>query len=326
MAIDRHRCVSCTTCDAFACAVDAKNDLATRVIPQLVARGLVLRPSTVVVGAETAGGRVRSLKAADAVSGEQLRFEGDRIIVAAGALATPHLLLASGLDRSNPAGHAVGRYLMRHCNAMMYGYFASPPNPEEVHHKQLAIHDFYFGDERVPELGKLGNIQQVMAPPVSLIRAMLPRALHAGATALVSNLTGLLAVAEDQPSAANGVAIDASRTDRNGLPAAIISHRYTPRDLAARRALLYRARQILRRAGARFTVTWNVNTFSHAIGTVRMGDDPETAPLDRDCRFRGLENLWVTDGSVFPTSAGVNPSLTIAANALRVGRLLAADS
>jgi choline dehydrogenase-like flavoprotein len=326
MAIDHQRCASCTTCDAFACAISAKNDLATSVIPRLVAGGLVLRPLTVAICIETSGNRARSLTAMDAASGERLQFSADRIIIAAGALATPHLLLASGLDRSNPAGHAVGRYLMRHCNAMMYGYFAAPPNPEEVHHKQLAIHDFYFGDDRVPDLGKLGNIQQVMAPPVSLIRAMLPRALHAGATALVSNLTGLLAIAEDQPSAANRVVLDTSRTDRFGLPAARISHRYTRRDLAARRALLYRARQILRRAGARFTVTWNVNTFSHAVGTVRMGDDPATAPLDSDCRYRGLDNLWVTDGSVFPTSAGVNPSLTIAANALRVGRIVAAAS
>ena len=72
-----------------------------------------------------------------------------------------------------------------------------------------------------------------------------------------------------------------------------------------------------------FCVNWEVSTFSHAVGTLRMGEDEHTAPLDPGCRFRGLENLYVTDGSVFPTSAGVNPSLTIAANALRVGGLIA---
>ena len=54
-----------------------------------------------------------------------------------------------------------------------------------------------------------------------------------------------------------------------------------------------------------------------------MGDDEETAPLDAQGRFRGVDNLVVSDGSAFPTSAGVNPSLTIAANALRVGTILA---
>jgi choline dehydrogenase-like flavoprotein len=67
-----------------------------------------------------------------------------------------------------------------------------------------------------------------------------------------------------------------------------------------------------------------VKTFSHAVGTVRMGDDPAAAPLDAGCRFRGLANLWVTDGSALPMSAGVNPSLTIAANALRVAGGIAA--
>jgi choline dehydrogenase-like flavoprotein len=56
---------------------------------------------------------------------------------------------------------------------------------------------------------------------------------------------------------------------------------------------------------------------------VRFGDDPRQAPLDRWCRFRGTDNLFVVDASFMPTSAAVNPSLTIAANALRVGTHLA---
>jgi len=55
------------------------------------------------------------------------------------------------------------------------------------------------------------------------------------------------------------------------------------------------------------------------VGTIRMGDDQATAPLDRNCNYRGIDNLYVTDGSFMPTSAAVNPSLTISANALRVG-------
>jgi choline dehydrogenase-like flavoprotein len=54
-----------------------------------------------------------------------------------------------------------------------------------------------------------------------------------------------------------------------------------------------------------------------------MGDDPHSAPLNALGRLRGTENLYVTDGSALPTSAGVNPSLTIAAVALRTGCLLA---
>jgi choline dehydrogenase-like flavoprotein len=59
---------------------------------------------------------------------------------------------------------------------------------------------------------------------------------------------------------------------------------------------------------------------------VRFGDDARKAPLDPWCRFRGLSNLFVVDASALPTSGTVNPSLTIAANALRVGTRLARES
>jgi choline dehydrogenase-like flavoprotein len=326
LAIDGGNCAACTTCDAFACAVGAKNDLATRLIPLLQAGGLELRSGMVVRRLVVARGRVRSVEAVDVGSGAAMSFGADRFVLAAGALASPHLLIASGLERLNAGGAVIGRYLMRHCNAMMYGVFPTDPNPRGEHHKQVAINDFYFGDPLTPALGKLGNIQQVMAPPISLVRALLPRPMGAAASALVGRLTGLLVIAEDQPCRDNRVVIEAGSVDRFGLPGARIHHRYTDRDRAARRTLLRRARQVLRRAGARFTLTWNVNTFSHAVGTLRMGADPESSALDEECRFRGLENLWVTDGSVLPTSAGVNPSLTIAANAMRVGERVGGDA
>jgi len=74
----------------------------------------------------------------------------------------------------------------------------------------------------------------------------------------------------------------------------------------------------MKASGALSNYVHHIRTFSHTVGTVRMGDDPNTAPLDRYCKFRGLDNLYVVDGSFMPTSAAVNPSLTISANALRV--------
>ena len=320
-------CEQCTTCDAFACAVGAKNDVATRVIPTLVARGMTLRTDTVATRLIAEGDRIAAVECVDKATGERFLVRASTFVVAAGALATPHLLLASGLDRLNPAGDAVGRYLMRHCNAMTYGFFLRPPNPANEHHKQVAIHDFYFGArEAGAPAGKLGNLQQVMGPNAGLIAHVLPKALGwvaKPAEQLANRLTGLLAIAEDQPRPENRVRADASVTDGFGLPRMVVEHRYTERDLAARAFLIGKAKKILRRAGAKACVTWDVSTFSHAVGTVRMGRDERTAPLDPSCRFRGLENLYVTDGSVFPTSAGVNPSLTIAANALRVGREIA---
>ncbi|MEZ4746543.1 MAG: GMC oxidoreductase [Calditrichia bacterium] len=75
----------------------------------------------------------------------------------------------------------------------------------------------------------------------------------------------------------------------------------------------------MRGTGAWAHYIHQIRTFSHACGTVRCGENPKTAPLDRDCRFRGIDNLIVMDASFMPTAAAVNPSLTISANALRVG-------
>ena len=323
-------CVFCTTCDGFACRVGAKRDLATAVIPELVRMGMELRTGTVATRLVAEGGRVTAVECVERATGRRTRLEGRRFVLAAGALASPHLLLASGLERHNPAGAVVGRYLMRHCNAFVYGVFPRRPNPEGVHHKQLAILDFYRGDPGAADAppGKLGSLQQVMAPlpgaPLRGIGGGRAAALAARLAAValrvpLGHMTGLLAIAEDQPREENRVEIDASATDAFGLPRARVVHRYTERDRRAREALVRRAREILRAAGAAFTLRVNVGTFSHAVGTVRMGEDPRTSPLDPECRFRGLENLRVVDGSFMPSSAGVNPSLTIAANALRVG-------
>jgi choline dehydrogenase-like flavoprotein len=143
-------------------------------------------------------------------------------------------------------------------------------------------------------------------------------------TRLVPHTTGFIVMAEDRPQATNRVAIDRMVTTRFGMPEATVTHRYDARDLAARRVLVGVARRVLKRAGARLDFVQHITTFSHAVGTVRLGSDPAQAPLDAWGAFRGLDNLYVADGSVFPRAGGVNPSLTIAANALRTGERVAA--
>jgi choline dehydrogenase-like flavoprotein len=316
----RRACQACTTCDAFACAVEAKNDVATAVIPALIRAGMELRPRTVVRRLILEGDRITGVECIERDSGRAWRAHGDVVVLAAGVLATPHLLLASGLERVNPAGQAVGRFLMRHCNGLVYGFFRHPPNPAREFHKQIGIHDFYFGhrDIHVPR-GKLGCIQQVMAPPIGLIQARVPALVGRVLSLGVDHVTGLLAIAEDTPQQSNGVTVDWAQRDAYGLPVPVVRHDYTPRDLLARRALLRQSKRVLRQAGARFFYVHHIETFSHAVGTVRMGTDPATSPLDELGRYRGVRNLWVTDGSVMPTSAAVNPSLTISAIALRAG-------
>jgi choline dehydrogenase-like flavoprotein len=319
----RPACVACMTCDAFPCAIGAKNDMASAVLPPLIARGLRIETNVIAARLVESGARIERVECVDRGTGESRVFRADQYIVSAGSLGSAHLLLASELQHRNPGGVVVGRYLMRHCNGIIYGLFGSPPNPAQEFHKQLGIHDFYLGDgaRRAPA-GKLGSIQQVHSPPVGLALTRVPRALHRPVPPLIDRTTGLLVIAEDQARFENHVTLDARECDPFGLPRLVIHHRYTKRDRAARAALLRRARQVLRQAGARLFYVHTIHTFSHAVGSLRMGEDPRTSALDHACRFRGIDNLRVLDGSFFPASGGLNPSLTIAANALRAADLM----
>ena len=320
----RRACIRCGTCDGYACAAEAKNDLATGVIPALVRLGMTLRPNTVCVRVTRAGRRVTGVEWVDRVTGERGHLAARVVVLAAGTLATPHLLLASGMDQLSSAPGALGRYLTRHRNAVVLGLFPRRPNPEGAFDKQVAIHDFYDGapdDPRAPE-GPLGGIQ-MMTPPQGLVRAYLPRLVRDPGAALVSYATGLLAIAEDQPRRENGVELGAAR-DRFGMPLLRVRHAYSRRDGLAAAALVRQARRVLREAGAPLALVHSIETFTHALGTARMGPDPREAPLDGHGAFRGVDGLFVADGSALPRSGGVNPSLTIAAVALMVGEHAAA--
>jgi choline dehydrogenase-like flavoprotein len=307
----RAPCDRCATCDGYACANEAKNDLATVLIPELVCRGMTLRANTVCTRLERHGARIVAAHCVDRLTGRRDRVTAERVLLAAGALATPHLLLASGLAHANPAGGAVGRFMTRHRNEVVLGVFERRPNPTRAFDKQVAVMDFY----------RAGSIQQ-WTPPEGVVRAYLSPVVGLPASVVLSFTLGLMIMAEDQPQARNHVALNGS-VDRFGLPSLRVRHAYSARDHASARILVTHARQILREAGALFTFTRRVHTLSHALGTVRMGRVERTAPLDADGRYRGIENLYVTDGSALPRAAAVNPSLTIAANALRIGTLLA---
>ena len=314
--VHRPRCVRCNTCDGFPCAIDAKND-AAGVLRRAERKGLVVRAGIVVRSLQIRGEKVASARGVDQESGEAVSFEAPLFVLAAGALGSPAVLLRSGLADDGTSARPIGRFLMRHCNAVVAGLFPFETNPEQTFHKQVCFTDFYE-ERRAWDSLAVGIIQDIYTPDAAVVRRAAGKVAGALlARPLVHRLQNLLCVAEDAPDPGNRVSL-AEETDTFGMQRIQIEHRYRKADEDRLASLVRRARKILRAAGALATHVWPIPSFSHAVGTLRMGANADEAPLDPTGRVRGLDNLFVTDGSAFPASGGVNPSLTIAAGALRI--------
>ena len=320
-------CRKCQTCDLFPCKICAKNDLTVRILPDILKNGGTIRPATIAKKLIKQGNRITGVECVDATTGETFKLSCSLCIVSSGAIGSTQLLLLSGLSHSKWNGNLVGRYLLRHCNGIVIGMFPFQTNPDQEFNKQVAFTDFYYGNPGGSGLpGPWGMLQALQVPPAEYIQSQAPFPIGNIGAATTKYHSYLLCIAEDLPNKDNRIELHPGRKDKFGIPIPNILSVYDKRDILARRALYREAARILKTAGATIRLQKPINTWSHAIGGCRFGSSPENAVLDPNCTFFGIPNLFVVDGSFMPTSGGVNPSLTIAANALRVGRYIAKNS
>jgi choline dehydrogenase-like flavoprotein len=138
---------------------------------------------------------------------------------------------------------------------------------------------------------------------------------------LYNHAMGFVPVAEVEPRPGNRVEL-AEETDQHGMPIPRVTFSYSDNDKRLQAHALAFMGQMLEAAGGK--ALWTNTDTSHLMGTCRMGDDPQTSVVDGDGRSWDVPNLWVCDGSLVPTTGGVNPSETIQALALRIGDRIAA--
>jgi choline dehydrogenase-like flavoprotein len=150
--------------------------------------------------------------------------------------------------------------------------------------------------------------------------------------ALGQHLITFVMQAEDAPQATNRVDLDGRYHDVYGQPVARVTYKFHEYERAARLFYVPHLLRILETMGAQNRFVAPVRYLPgllgppdtrHVLGTLRMGADPATSVTDAGGKFHDLDNLWACDGSVFPTSSGYNPTLTIIAVALKIAHELA---
>ena len=319
-------CIRCATCDAFPCLVNAKSDADVLCVRPALEHGNVsLHVRTRVTRLETDASGRRVTRVIAERDGERVEYAADLVVVSCGAINSAALLLRSASD-AHPSGLGnssglVGRNYMVHHNTMFVA-LSREQNPTRFH-KTFALTDYYFGADDFPF--PLGSIQMmgrahaeilaVGAPPGTPKRILESMASHGIPFWLTS---------EDLPDPENRVALD---SDGN------VRLLRTPNNLEGHERLKGKVRALLAAANMDTKHWLPTNLYvggripiagvAHQCGTTKFGLDPRTSVLDVDCRSHDVDNLYVVDGGFFPSSAAVNPALTIAANALRVGDRIA---
>ncbi|WP_179475812.1 GMC oxidoreductase [Mycolicibacterium vinylchloridicum] len=319
----------CATCQAYLCPKGCKNDGARAgVLPAVTEYGARLLDECRVLRLESDRTRVQQVICQR--RNDMLRLKAKVVVLAAGALATPVLLLNSrsgdwsrGLANGSDM---VGRNLMRH---VMDWIEIWPQRGSKItaENKEIGLNDFYFMDgqkygtvQSASSMASLAPIDMMMNQP-GLVSTALRWASPLGRPIYDRVISGglvLAAIMEDLPYRDNRV-LPSDRPSTDGRQRLRLQYRLHENERERREVFLSALKEVLQPFRTLTLRTGENNgTLGHVCGTARFGTDPATSVLDAHNRAHEVANLYVVDASFFPSSSGINPSLTVAANALRV--------
>ncbi|HEX7155955.1 MAG TPA: GMC family oxidoreductase, partial [Burkholderiaceae bacterium] len=311
------RCLRCANCDAFPCKIDAKGDAEIRLLRPALEKPNVQLRANVRVDRLIADDGGRRIVAAEVVEeGVPRRIEAKLFVLSAGAINSAALLLRSASSR-HPRGLAntsdvVGRHYMTHNTTALMAVNPLRRNTTRFP-KTLAVLDFYFG-ERAGDtpLGSLQLLGKIREP---MLRGPLPTVPKFVRGLLADHSVDWYAQSEDLPHPDSRVTV---------RPDGAVNLHWHRSNLRSHRRWVDKCKRILHGIGYPLVLAGGFGTevVSHQCGTVRFGDDPATSALDPLCKAWDHDNLYVVDAGFFPSSAAVNPALTVAAQALRVGHHL----
>ena len=331
----RPGCMRCRWCVGFACEVNAKCGTQNTVIPTALATGHCELRTDAMTKEIVIDGRGRAAGVAYFDENNRLQQQlADLVVVCGGAVESARLLLNSKSARF-PAGLGnrydwVGRNLQGHTYTGAFGYFEEDVYDDLGPGAGIAISDYNHGTPGLRGGGALCN--EFIRLPIHMIGMLppgTPRWGKAHKDAMRKYYRHTIAVqgpTQEMPVFDSRVEVDARVKDRWGIPVARISGDKHPHTIEIGRAMAGRAEEWLKEAGA--AQTWKklpgrgTSGGQHQAGTCRMGSDPKTSVVDRNCKVHDVDNVFVADASVHVTNGGFNPVLTIMANAYRVSEYM----
>ena len=311
-------CIRCSTCDPYPCLVDAKCDAQVACVDVALQHDNVeLWTNAYVEKLITDASGNRTERVVIKRHGERLELSADVFVVACGAVNSAALLLRSSSDK-HPDGLAnssglLGRNLMKHNHSGLVAV-AAEPNPT-VFQKTLAFHDYYFSG---PEQDyPLGTIQLTGKAPWQRLKTMAAGDLPQETLEhMAAHSVDWWVTTEDLPQLDNQVSLTSNRQ---------IKVDFTPNNRKPHFELINIWTQHLRDIGFYLFMmkTMPLSTVWHQGGTAKFGENPKESVLDLHCKAHDIENMYVVDSSFLPSMGATNPTLTIIANALRVGEHMA---
>ena len=318
---DGGRCIRCKTCDGFPCQVLAKSEADVCCVRPAIANPNVtiwVQAKALHILTDPSGKRVTGIEVEK--DGQRQTVSAARYVIACGAVNSALLLLRSA-NSMHPQGLAngtglVGRNYMVHNNTALMAISPTRKNPT-VFQKTMAVNDFYF---RGPDFAyPMGNVQMLGKLQAGMLTASKPFVPRLVLQAMADRSVDWWVMSEDLPNPDNRITL--------GHDGRVVVH-WRPNNLVAHDQLIAAARRMMQEAGYRVVLIerMGIATNSHQCGTARFGADPANSVLDPFCRTHEVENLYVVDSSFFPSSAAMNPALTIAAQALRVADHIRAAS
>ncbi|HWH98542.1 MAG TPA: GMC family oxidoreductase N-terminal domain-containing protein [Pseudolysinimonas sp.] len=324
----RAACVACAQCVGHACPVDAKNGTQNTFIPRAIATGncdLLLRAQALQIVHDGRGSASSVRIAAENAEGvvTELVVRARQIVVAAGAIETPRLLLASGLGNEWVGAN-------HHSHAGAAAVTTSAPLRNEHRGPGHSVSTLDFVHRGGAPWG--GGVIFDLPPTLPAAKAALGRAVnpfgaeHKQWMRDSPNPLGTMSMVQEIPHLGSRVSIDRSVTDRFGMPVARLTERAHPASAVAAEFMRERCVDWLSALGAdeieSNAYAGGSRGAEHSAGTARMGDDPASAACDPRGLLFGTANVYVADASLHPTNGGFNPGLTAMACALRVAALM----